>query len=1178
MVFVKQIILRNFKSFGGSAKLSFAPGFTVITGPNGSGKSNILDAFQFVLGELGSKRMRVQSFSGLIYEGATSEEKGSFAQVVIRLDNSDGKIPIDEKTISIGRRVDVQGKSRYFLNGKSVSRKTMINVLGMVGISAEGYNIVLQGTSTRLSDITPEERMRAIETLIGIQEYDDKKTEATKRLDEAERKVEIAYARIDEVRKRLIELERERNDALRHGFLREQEKAYHAKKLSLELVATGTRLREVGQRIAQTNSSLDEIEADRQRLIGQREEARKDLESYNQEVSDKGNTRLPLVKSEIVRLKEYIGTLTRRLREIGEKSQALTLEREQRLAEAGRLEEEMKEAQAGLEAVNRELEGIQAETSEKEANRLLILQQVSSIRHELEQSQKLVEELSEKLKPVEESLEGLEIEINVNKATGDTLREKLEDLIGKQAEQTRALENSKQNLSKFEEMKVGEEKKIEEFLRDLNSRLERQKNLRKRVEEAGTLTDDVEKTILEFSAKRDLWKRIAIEEKALQRIMEMGKMGAIQGYHGVLRDLIDVNREHQRAVATSSSGWLNAIVVSDLTAAMQCVKSLKKNELGMVHIIPIEEIPPKRRVKTTSDEHAVAITGVIKTDEKYSPITDMVWGDTFIVKEPDIGIRLSKQGLRAVTLAGDVYEPTGGLIGGYYRSSPDFSRLVPSEESVSNLSKTIRTLKNRLNTRMSDLKISGDDLKKLDQYIEQSTRAARTISDNLEVFSEELRRAERNASIMSKKIDQTRDELAKKEENAASLSERKAVAEQEVSRLRSEITQLEARKPSDLAGLEAQAAQADSELASGRMRLDELQKEHLLLRGRLENIIKPRILEHRQRIVAIDEALRSLDGEKRETESESATDKESLSQCERALGELTKEVQSTGTVLQSHQNRIARLESELLRIDQRARDTEKERYGLNLNQERVRLHSDQVREELLRLGKQETTDEASQDPEEIERVLKMVRAELESLGYVNQLAVTRYEQQMTDYRLLSVRINELEKEKGSILRFIEDIDNEKLKHFMSSFNQICENFSDFFSRLTGGGEGRLEFQNPREPFSAGIDLFVQFPGKPMRLVSGHSGGERSVAAIAYLLALQKFLRAPFYLFDEIDAHLDDFNVDRLAEVLRDNSETAQFIVITLKDAMVSTAQQVQGCFSRSGRSRIVSLPKIEVTH
>jgi chromosome segregation protein len=186
MVYISRIVVRNFKMFSGEVKLNFGQGFNVITGPNGSGKSNLIDAVQFVFGELGSKRMRVPDLSGLIFDGAgENSTKPQYAQVTIYFNNNDRGLAIDRKTVSVGRRVDTHGKSKYFLNGKRTSRRRLLDLLVMAGISPGGYNIVLQGTATRLSDLTPVERMSALEDIVGITEYDEKKAEAKGRLSEA---------------------------------------------------------------------------------------------------------------------------------------------------------------------------------------------------------------------------------------------------------------------------------------------------------------------------------------------------------------------------------------------------------------------------------------------------------------------------------------------------------------------------------------------------------------------------------------------------------------------------------------------------------------------------------------------------------------------------------------------------------------------------------------------------------------------------------------------------------------------------------------------------------------------------------------------------------------------------------------------------------------------------------
>lgn len=1178
MVYVKQILLRNFKSFGGTAKINLSPGFTVITGPNGSGKSNILDAFQFVLGELGTRKMRVTSFSSLVYDGGQSGERSDFAQVVIRLDNSDEAIPIDERVVSIGRRVDREGRSRYLLNGKPVSRKTMINILNMAGISSEGYNIVLQGTATRLSDINPAERMDAVESLIGIREYDEKKEEAKKRLEDADLKVQVAGAHIDEVRKRLVSLERERNDALRYEFLTNQERELSIEKLSHELLKAQTELVEIEKNVEDNTQALQTLETEGQTLSSEKEKTTAELELHNQEVSDKGNTRLPLIKSELVRQKEQIDVLKRRLEEIKRERAILQNQWENGRLELERLSREQADITASVDRLSEQTSSAKGEIEQKESERLSIYEEISSSKEEIGKNQKRTEELQDKLRYVEGTLEGLEIEINKHALTSHNLKERHEDFCGKRVESQTIIKNLKLTLGELEDQKKLEEKKVEGFLGDLNERLGRQKILRKTVEDAGSLASDVERTITEFTAKRDLWKRIALEEKALERIEEMGRSGAIGDYHGILRDLIRVEPRYRRAIATSSNGWINAVIVENLSSTLECIKSLKKSELGMVRIIPIREIRPSEYTAKTTQEGAICVlSDVVNCDEKFSLVTKHVWGDTFVVKDAEAGIRLSNNGYRAVTLSGDVYESNGGVLGGHYKSAPEYSKLVPSEDSVSGLSKTIRSLRVLLDSRMKDLKFSGEDLKKLSQYADDATKSVENISASLSQANESIKRAEKSEAQIEKKIQDIQTELQKENELLLSLKDRKEIALQETARLRDEISQLETRRPSDISGLEAQISRSSSEIETLRTKAEELDKATIKLRERLERIVQPRKTELESKISATSESDKILDAESEKTRVELLTAEQLMKQLDDEKAALTQAVESTSQVQRIHQDKIRTLENEISKLQRRVRSLEQEKLSLTLSAERKRMQAEQLISELRSLGEQSLVS-PKEDFQELERQLRVVRNEKEAFGAINQLADEQYQEQMVNYKQLSVRINELENERSSIIKFIEDVDKEKLAHFMKSFNEISENLTEYFSKLTGGGEGRLEFQNPKDPFSAGIDLFVQFPGKPMRLVSGQSGGERSVAAIAYLLAIQKFLKAPFYLFDEIDAHLDDFNVDRLAEVLRDNSSKIQFIVITLKDAMISMAENVQGCFGRAGKSRIVSLPRLVVSH
>jgi len=336
VVHISRVVIKNFKSFGGEPiRLNFQPGFNIITGPNGSGKSNILDAVQFVLGELGSKRMRAPDLGGLIYDGAGEDHVGraQVSQVSLYFNNTDRGLPVDRSTVSIGRKMDRDGKSIYYLNGKRTSRRRVLDIIEMAGITPGGYNIVLQGTATRLSDLTPSERMNALEDLVGITEYDEKKAAARARLTEAERKIEVATARIDEIKKQVNELEKQRNNAIAFNLLDKEERRLNAYRISGQLYSLDEKLAEIQGQIAERQEEIRGLEEERERFAEERTEAQQRLDEFNKEAAERGNTRLPMLRSELVGKNTLKESLNGRLREIDQRKTALQADIQEKEAE-----------------------------------------------------------------------------------------------------------------------------------------------------------------------------------------------------------------------------------------------------------------------------------------------------------------------------------------------------------------------------------------------------------------------------------------------------------------------------------------------------------------------------------------------------------------------------------------------------------------------------------------------------------------------------------------------------------------------------------------------------------------------------------------------------------------------------------------------------------------------------
>jgi chromosome segregation protein len=1119
--------------------------------------------------------MRVPDFSGLIYDGAGEEEqnKPQMSQVTIYFDNTDRGLASDRTQVSVGRKVDREGKSDYYLNGKRTSRKAVLDLLHLAGITPGGYNIVLQGTATRLSDLTPSERMDALEDLIGIKEYDEKKAEAKARLTEAERKIEVSAARIDEVRKRVTELERQRNDALRYNHLTREEKRLTAQKLSFQINQLEEKLSVLMTQMHEREAEAAKLEAEKTQLREEREAARNRIEEFNREASERGNTRLPMLRSNLVSRQTLRTGLTNRLKQIETRNAQLSNLIAQKERELKAAEEEIAERKKSLES----LKASEAQIIEQLTPNRQELEEYTSIINNARQSagenQRQYEKLSEGTMPMQESLSGIEIEINRIRSSITTMGDKVSDLEGRKVDFQNTIENLNAKLGEYASLKAQEATRLEEMLGNIEDQIKRQRELRSTIEKANDLAKEVETTITEFSAKRDLWKHVIVEERGLERIREIGEAGALNGYHGMLRRLIKVDLPNQRAVYSSAETWINAVVVDDVTTVIDCIDRLKKTKLGVTKFIPIDQLGKPEPLPEIAEEGVIGpVSDLIRYDEMYAPVVHFIWGDTYLVKDDSAALKVVAQGHRAVTTTGDVYEPGGGIKGGFYRRPPDYAKLIPTEESIDNLSKTIKDLRERLKTRMTELKSSGGSLRGFNSFMDGSKETMVKIDAEVVETNLRIERIKKNIEQADESIAKYRVEVERQHGLITSLDERKQHITQQIEETKKEIAKLREFKPSDVTDLEIKSASLRKFVSEQQEQLNKIQNEIAVQRSYIERILTLRQTEASEQRRRMLEEVKSLDDEQITSNQRLVEAGKEIESLERDLDTVSTEVEETSKVLDQHQKTLRMVNQRMEDLERRREAEDKRMNQLSLDIERLKLQCEQRLDELATNGYEDKVDIVGVELERVEGLLQMVRQEKNGIGAVNMLALDHYDEYMNNYKSQSTRINELEEEKAGILKFIEQVEKDKTEHFMAAFNEVCENFNALFGRLTGGGDGRLELQKPEDPFSGGVDLYLQFPGKPMRLGSGASGGERSVAAIAYLLAIQRFLKAPFYLFDEIDAHLDDLNTSRLAEVLKDTSNEAQFLMVSLKDIMVHKADRIYGVFAQGGRSRVLALP------
>jgi chromosome segregation protein len=1174
MPHIKKIEIKGFKSFGPkTATILIDKGFTVLTGPNGSGKTNIVDAVLFVLGELSARRLRAESFAKLIFHGSPEAEveKAKAAKVVIQFDNFDKRLPVDTSTVTISREVHITGQSIYRLNGRRISRNRIIDILSMAGISPTGHNVVVQGTITRMAEISPHERRKMIEGMIGIAQYDDEKAEAEEKLRAAEISIRTAMGRVDEVQKRVDDLERERNELLRYGFIQNEIKRFEAMKVSYELLETERKIHDLSSK---TEEVRDKVENSRQLRDEQRSQ-RRGIESEWRQLSTE---KVEESGTRVLEVQIKIGDIKSKLTELATKTDAGTASleglrrvKENNTQQLEAIKNEIVENRKQSRKLKRAYDRFSNEITTKQSQHDVLQDETAQLWANLGENSTKIRQIEQRLDKIYKNLLDIRSDYIQSKTTIRTLSGRLSDLNARKDRFASTINELKTSIKELENVQKEQKSRFKSLQQTLDRKAIQKDSIAKEITQAGKIAESARDAVVEFVTQLELAETVAGEEKALRNIEELGELGVISGVYGRFKDLIKVEKIYRQAMEAAAVGWLNSIVVKDFDAAFTCAETLKRLKLGRVKIIPLENLP----VKSISPTELRGVRGVasefVKREKRYEPAVIFVFGDTLIAENDKAAIVASRNGYRAVTVNGDLYETGGGIESGYYRSPIDFSTIIPSESAVKSLEDAVKTLQEHLTRRGDEMSTFEEEITRTRVQIVRLAEAITTLEGEITRIRRSIKRTKRNM----KRIDgltQRVQRRIEKEKTSVELqrSQRKAL-QKEIQELNNELGILRQKTdPARIQEMEIQRETLGENVIELRQRLGSVETELATLRSKFENVLKLASDNIKVQLRKVSGQLSILEKEVEEAlEQREALEKE-LKELETSKEELSHSILTARKEVGKFTSQIDNIDKHLRRLDAEYERAEELHNRLQLELQTLRLQADQHRHRLMEIGCEEPVKVSSDQLTTAESSLRLMRLEVERLGAVNQLAQSHYAEQVSRYKELSVRMNELEREKQAIISFMDEIERKKRKIFMEAFNKINEKFAEFFSKLTGGGEAALKLDNPEEPFAGGMDMIVQFLGKPPIPVNGASSGERSVAAVAYIFALQDFSPAAFYLFDEVDAHLDAFHVSRLGELLGEESVKSQFLVVTLKPEMVSKAKSIYGVYEHSGVSHVVS--------
>ncbi|HEX2124062.1 MAG TPA: chromosome segregation SMC family protein [Nitrososphaeraceae archaeon] len=1161
MVYIKKLEIYGFKSFGfRNTIISFEKGLVAVTGPNGSGKSNILDAILFAIGENSPKALRVNKLQSLFHDSQNSSHR--LIRVSLTFDNADRGIPIDSDLVILTREMEGQtGDSQYHLNGKKVSKTTIVELLEVVMAAPNKINIVQQGMITRISELNVEERRKIIEDIVGLSYFDEKKTEALKQLEESDRRLEVALARMGEIRRRIDELEIERNDQLRYEQLESELKRFKAIQLSNAIISIRNKL-ELQNRLLESNSlkvtelfkQIEEIQSQIQKVDSEKLKFIQEIDIANRSKAQIGS-RIANIVYESERMKAIMKESEQRCLQIEKRISSIDLEKQNMNRQlddfrhqADQNKTVMNYKSSKIIALKTDLGDIDNEL-EKLTRRIAIYARIrDKLEYRYDTLLRIKNDLDVSFARLEEKVRSNEEKLKANKLNAIYLKNEVDN-------GTTLLADIHDNL-KLQNTKLEAEVRTLQNLKTLKSTFE------KELKSSSILLNRADNVTTKYEAKSVIAKNARNEDFAIAELMKGSEKFGIKG---LVHHMMTWDKKYEKSVFAAGSEWMKAFVVDNVKSMISIAEYAKTKKLPRLKIIPLDIIKYVKYSKIPYED--VSIIGNL-ADFVYSDfkeLSNFIFGNTFIVRGPTAAYILSKQGYRAVSVDGELFEPKGACM------SLDFGSKISDLTKAILLSSTVDILRGSLETLRTTIETKKNDLEELILKINCSESEKIKIEERISNLNQQIS----SQTIMMGQVEKKQQQLVS--DNALFQSERNTLTI-DVDRV---VRRLSILTASMKKVLERIGAIDDSTI---RNELDNINSRRNLILKSIEEVD----FELRQTITSSAgmsskieislERMKGMEDEKVQLISELSHRRTQTKELEIKL----KSIESELISLRDQEQQIIDSSGRSYSIVQ---EYEKKLKLMNENERKLNKEYNTIEKDNALLRK-DILDQAAQESRltndlhwlgykslletfDVDTVIKELTDEYEAIKTrINLRADESYVQVIEGYRSMSNRKNHLETERNSIVLFIEEIVKEKENVFMDAFNKVDNDIRKTFSQVTGG-VAWLEIENVEDVFSSGIMLMVQFPGKQGRESTALSGGEKTMAATIFLLAIQALKPSPFYLMDEVDAHLDAQNTERLSQVLLERSKDNQIIMVTLKDSTITKVGLIYGVYSKNGVSQVV---------
>lgn len=1180
---LKAVELQGFKSFPDRTKLTFDDGITVIVGPNGSGKSNISDAIKWVFGEQSVKSLRGTKMEDVIFTGSVSRKPTGFAWVSLFIDNTDRSIDVDSDEVIITRRLYRSGESEYRINNNPVRLRDLNELFMDTGLGRDGYSIIEQGKIAEIVSAKSTQRREIFEEAAGISKFRHRKTEAERKLLQAEDNLVRLRDIMGELEGRVGPLRVQAEKAKQYLVLAEERKTLEVSLWLLNLEKLRVLIREQedklllaendrntsARKMEEIESSLREISEKMQDAAAFIERKRGAIREIEERVGqDKVDSAVK--KNNLEHNKEKIAGIDRELEESSISGSAL----EERLAELAKAlsekEAELHESEAVITAEQEALEEKRREENRVKTERQSLLLQREELRQKLHREEisgetagSLAEDLAERLKSLreqakekDENLARQKEELAEHEAFAAELSEKLEGL--KNSKNGYAFKYNSR-ISKLSEM----EERRTALDRQAGEKLQRAKVL-----------GDLERNLENFN-------------QSVRLIMKQAEAGALRGIIGPVSSLIKTDNRYASAVEISLGGAIQNIVTSDEGAAKRAIAFLRERKGGRATFLPLTNMKPNpiREASLASMGGYVGLASELVTcDSKYRGIIDYLLARTIVAEDLDAATAIAKSfqhRYRVVTLDGQVVNAGGSMTGGSVNKNASILSRRGEIETLSREAKALVEKSDALEEEMKTLRQEAETIKATMDGIEAEEKTAGEDLLRVNTLLGQLRSNVAESERISEEALAEFDRLTARVEE---LKNQKLSSTQTMKTLEQETEQLSVT----IESLLEQASLLTGEIADSSEALTQKQLAYIAIQKDRDSLAeqKERMNEQKNDSAGHTAALRAQrEALLRENE-----------ETERMIEELERRTSDSGGETRRLQEEIAETQNAVLSLEAREtvlRTEDRETIALH---EASAAEITRLKDKMNGYTEQQNsifskmwdeyeltrTDAAAvaiplEHPEASQKRLAELKSKIRSLGSVNVAAIDEFKEISERYYFLKEQIDDAETSKKELTKLIADLAAEMSIIFKDRFESINRHFAEIFKELFGGGHAALTLSDPSDPLETGIDITVQPPGKIIKSLSSLSGGEQAFVAICIYFAILKVNPAPFVLIDEIEAALDDVNVSKFAAYLHRMTDHTQFISITHRRGTMEEGDVLYGVtMEEEGVSKLLRLNVAEM--